>query len=428
MSNVIELTSYQSVGVAALVLLLGRVFTRRFKILHKYCIPAPVVGGFIFAILNLIGYTTGLGSISFDTTFQTFFMTVFYCTVGATASFKQLGKGGRQVLRFLILVIILCTMQNFVGIGFAGLFGMDPRLGLAMGSIPLVGGHGTSGSFGPILENLGITSATTVAIASATFGLVAGSMMGGPLAQLRIKKLGLGMKPETHHDAHMDEVIDVEDIEAFAEDEDNDEISILSYAAALDALEEARRKSINQERFLNAAMFLAIAIGAGTLVYDFFIHVGITFPTYIGAMLLACIMRNIFDKAKLDAPLEEIDAIGHLSLNLYLALALMGLKLWELADLAVPMIVILLAECVALAAFSYFIVFRAMGSDYEGACFVTATCGFGMGATANAMANMGAVNKKYGPSPKALFIVPLVGALFIDFCNSLIITVFLNAM
>ena len=421
MSNVIELTSYQSVGVAALVLLLGRLFTRRFPILHKYCIPAPVVGGFIFAVLNLIAHVSGIGSITFDTTFQTFFMTVFYCTVGTTASFRQLKKGGRQVATFLILVIILCTMQNVVGISLAGVFGMDPRLGLAMGSIPLVGGHGTSGSFGPLLENMGINGATTVAIASATFGLVAGSVMGGPLAGARIRRLGSKTSIFT-------EVAYAEDIESVAEEEDNDEISVLSYAAAVEALEEARRKSINQERFLNAAMFLAVAIGAGTLVYNFFIDHGITFPTYIGAMLLACLMRNISDMKKLEAPLEEIDAIGHLSLNLYLALALMGLRLWELADLAVPMIVILLAECAALAIFAYFIVFNFMGRDYEASCFVTATCGFGMGATANAMANISAVNKKHGPSPKALFIVPLVGALFIDFCNSLIITGFLNGM
>ncbi len=260
MSNVIELTAYQSVGVAALVLLLGRLLTRRFPILHKYCIPAPVVGGFIFAIVNLVCHVSGIGSVTFDTTFQTFFMTVFYCTVGATASFRQLNKGGKQVVIFLALVIGLCTMQNVIGVSMAGLFGMDKRLGLAMGSIPLVGGHGTSGSFGPLLESLGISGATTVAIASATFGLVAGSVMGGPLARKRIKALSL--QAEANH-VPLNEILDTtdtdfEEIERIAEEEDNDEISILSYAAAVEALEEARRKSINQERFLNAAMFLAV--------------------------------------------------------------------------------------------------------------------------------------------------------------------------
>ena len=416
-TSLVHLDPYQAVGVAAVVLVFGRWVTAKFPILHKYCIPAPVVGGFIFAILNLFLYESGIGSISFDTTFQSFFMTIFYCTVGMTASFRQLNKGGKDVAVFLVLVIIICTMQNVIGCILAVVFGLDARLGLAMGSIPLVGGHGTSGSFGPLLESMGVSGGTTVAIASATFGLVAGSIMGGPLANLRIKKLGV------HTLASQNAALCA--IEEDAESNDNDEISTRTYAAAL---EENRRSNINQERFLNAALVIAFAVGAGTLIYDFFIKVGITFPTYIGAMLLACVIRNVTDYKKIDIPLEEIDCIGHLSLNLYLALALMGLKLWELSSLAIAMIVILLAQCIALALFAYFPVFHAMGQNYEASCFVTASCGFGMGATANAMANVAAVNKKYGPSPKALFIVPLVGALFIDFFNSLIITGFLNVL
>lgn len=414
-TSLVYLDPYQAVGLAAVVLVFGRWITVKFPILHKYCIPAPVVGGFIFALLNLVLYSTGLGSIQFDTTFQTFFMTVFYCTVGMTASFGQLNKGGKQVVIFLLLVIFICTMQNVLGCVLAVLFGLDARLGLAMGSIPLVGGHGTSGSFGPLLESMGVSGGTTVAISSATFGLIAGSVMGGPLANLRIRKLGIPTLA-----AQDDSVCP---LEKDAEDNDNDEISTRTYAAAL---EQNRRANINQERFLNATLMIAFAIGAGTLIYDFFMDLGITFPSYIGAMILACVIRNITDIKNIDIPLEEVDCIGHLSLNMYLALALMGLKLWELSSLAIAMIVILLVQCVALALFAYIPVFHAMGKDYEAACFVTASCGFGMGATANAMANVAAVNKKYGPSPKALFIVPLVGALFIDFFNSLIITGFLN--
>ena len=391
----LELTSYQAVAVAAIVLLVGRFLVRRLAFLNKYCIPAPVVGGLVFAILNLIGYTTGIGYVTFDGTFQTFFMTVFFCTVGFTACFRLLKTGGIQVLLFLAVAVALVLSQNVIGSLLAGLFGLDPRLGLCMGSVPLVGGHGTSASFGPLIEGLGVPDANAVALASATFGLVAGSMIGGPVSRLRIEKKHLhstdsGLKRTEG--------------------------------------EEGPAKTINNEQFLNAALYIAVAIGIGTLVYDFFTSIGITFPTYIGAMLLACILRNVTDIRGIEMPLEEIDCLGNLSLSLFLAMALMGLKLWQLADLAIPMIVILLVQTVFMAIFAYFVVFNIMGRDYEAACFSAAFCGFGMGATPNAMANIQAVNRSYGPSPRALFVVPIVGSLFIDFFNTLILTGFLNLL
>ena len=390
----LELTAYQAVAVAALVLLLGRFLCSKISILNTYCIPAPVVGGLVFAIVNLIGYSTGIGYITFDNTFQTFFMTVFFCSVGFTACFRLLKTGGIQVVIFLVVAIVLVVFQDVLGTVLAGVFGLDARLGLCMGSIPLVGGHGTSGSFGPLLESLGVADANAVALASATFGLVAGSVIGGPIARARIKQKGLHSTDS-------------------------------GLGATADNGEEAK-KTIDNTNFLNAALYLAVAIGIGTLVYDFFTSHNITFPTYIGAMLLAAILRNVTDAMHIEMPLEEIDCLGNLSLNLFLALALMSLKLWQLAALALPMIVILLLQTVFMAVFAYFVVFNIMGHDYEAACFSAATCGFGMGATPNAMANIQAVNKSYGPSPRALFVVPLVGSLFIDFFNSLVITTFLN--
>ena len=390
----LELTAYQAVAVAALVLLLGRFLCSKISILNTYCIPAPVVGGLVFAIVNLIGYSTGIGYITFDNTFQTFFMTVFFCSVGFTACFRLLKTGGIQVVIFLVVAIVLVVFQDVLGTVLAGVFGLDARLGLCMGSIPLVGGHGTSGSFGPLLESLGVADANAVALASATFGLVAGSVIGGPIARARIKQKGLHSTDS-------------------------------GLGATADNGEEAK-KTIDNTNFLNAALYLAVAIGIGTLVYDFFTSHNITFPTYIGAMLLAAILRNATDAMHIEMPLEEIDCLGNLSLNLFLALALMSLKLWQLAALALPMIVILLLQTVFMAVFAYFVVFNIMGHDYEAACFSAATCGFGMGATPNAMANIQAVNKSYGPSPRALFVVPLVGSLFIDFFNSLVITTFLN--
>ena len=390
----LELTAYQAVAVAALVLLLGRFLCSKISILNTYCIPAPVVGGLVFAIVNLIGYSTGIGYITFDSTFQTFFMTVFFCSVGFTACFRLLKTGGIQVVIFLVVAIVLVVFQDVLGTALATVFGLDARLGLCMGSIPLVGGHGTSGSFGPLLESLGVADANAVALASATFGLVAGSVIGGPIARTRIKQKGLHSTDS-------------------------------GLGSTADNGEEAK-KTIDNTQFLNAALYLAVAIGIGTLVYDFFTSHNITFPTYIGAMLLAAILRNATDAMHIEMPLEEIDCLGNLSLNLFLALALMSLKLWQLAALALPMIVILLLQTVFMAVFAYFVVFNIMGHDYEAACFSAATCGFGMGATPNAMANIQAVNKSYGPSPRALFVVPLVGSLFIDFFNSLVITTFLN--
>lgn len=390
----LELTAYQAVAVAALVLLLGRFLCSKISILNTYCIPAPVVGGLVFAIVNLIGYSTGIGYITFDSTFQTFFMTVFFCSVGFTACFRLLKTGGIQVIIFLVVAIVLVVFQDVLGTALATVFGLDARLGLCMGSIPLVGGHGTSGSFGPLLEGLGVADANAVALASATFGLVAGSVIGGPIARTRIKQKGLHSTDS-------------------------------GLGATADNGEEAK-KTIDNTNFLNAALYLAVAIGIGTLVYDFFTSHNITFPTYIGAMLLAAILRNATDVMHIEMPLEEIDCLGNLSLNLFLALALMSLKLWQLAALALPMIVILLLQTLFMAAFAYFVVFNIMGHDYEAACFSAATCGFGMGATPNAMANIQAVNKSFGPSPRALFVVPLVGSLFIDFFNSLVITTFLN--
>ena len=393
----LNLNMYHATAIAALVLLLGRWIIKKVPALNNYCIPAPVVGGLVYALVHLALYAAGVLTISFDGTLQTFFMTVFFTSVGFMASFKLLKKGGIQVVIFLVVAIVLVVLQDVLGTGLAAVFGLDPRLGLCMGSIPLVGGDGTSGSVGPLLESLGVADANAVALASATFGLVAGSVIGGPIARARIKQKNLHSTDS-------------------------------GIGATADNGEKVAKKTIDNTSFLNAALYLAVAIGIGTLVYDFFTSIHITFPTYIGAMLLACILRNATDAMHIEMPLEEIDCLGNLSLNLFLALALMSLKLWQLAALALPMIVILLLQTVFMAFFAYFVVFKIMGSDYEASCFAAATCGFGMGATPNAMANIQAVNKSFGPSPRALFVVPLVGSLFIDFFNSIVITTFLNML
>ena len=397
MMYAIQLDMYQAAAVAALVLLLGRFLVRNLDLLRRYCIPEPVAGGVVFALAHLALRQAGILEISFDSTLQTFFMVVFFCSVGFTACFRLLKKGGLQVLLFLGIAVMLCVLQNGLGAFIASAFGLDPRLGLATGSIPMVGGHGTAASFGPLLEKAGVSGASAVAIASATFGLVAGCVIGGPTAVSRIRQKNLHSF-ETATGSN-EVVVDKNEVTG----------------------------AIDSGRFLNAALCLALAIGAGTVVSAWLNKV-FTFPIYIGAMLVAAFIRNTTDMAGKEIPMEEISTIGSFSLSLFLGLAMMGLKLWELADLAVPMVVMLVAQTVLMMVYAYFVVFNLLGKNYDAAVMTSGFCGFGMGSTPNAMANMQAITQKYGPAPTAYFVVPLVGSLFIDFMNTIIITSFLNLL
>lgn len=390
----LQLDMYQSAALATVIFLLGTFLVKKFPVFNKYCIPAPVVGGLVFAIVHLILRVSGVITFTFDTTVQDICMTLFFTSVGFTACFGLLKKGGVQVLLYLLLAIFMCILQDVLGSGLASVFNLDPRLGLCVGSIPMVGGHGTSGSFGRYLEDLGVVGASSVAIAAATYGLVAGSMLGGPIATKKIKKLNLKSSGEAFGEA----------------------------AATTDNTVHG----LDVAKLTSGAVYLLIAIGLGTIVAKVLSKTGLTFPSYIGAMITAAIIRNIMDAGKKDMPGPEIDAIGNVGLTIFLSMALMNLKLWELADLALPMAVILIAQTLLMAIFATFIVFNVMGRDYESACMTTAFCGFGMGATPNAMANMQAVAKEYGPAPRAFFVVPLVGSLFVDFFNSIIITTFIN--
>lgn len=397
MMYAIQLDMYQAAAVAALVLLLGRFLVRNLDLLRRYCIPEPVAGGVVFALAHLALRQAGILEISFDSTLQTFFMVVFFCSVGFTACFRLLKKGGLQVLLFLGIAVMMCVLQNGLGAFIASAFGLDPRLGLATGSIPMVGGHGTAASFGPLLEKAGVSGASAVAITSATFGLVAGCVIGGPTAVSRIRQKKLHSF-ETATGSN-EVVVDKNEVTG----------------------------AIDSGRFLNAALCLALAIGAGTVVSAWLNKV-FTFPIYIGAMLVAAFIRNTTDMAGKEIPMEEISTIGSFSLSLFLGLAMMGLKLWELADLAIPMVVMLVAQTVLMMVYAYFVVFNLLGKNYDAAVMTSGFCGFGMGATPNAMANMQAITQKYGPAPTAYFVVPLVGSLFIDFMNTIIITSFLNLL
>lgn len=385
----------ETLAISILVLLLGREIKKRVNFLERFFIPAPVVGGVIFSILLLIGHNTGAFSFSFDNVLKDFLMTIFFTTIGFTASGKLLKKGGVGVIVFLITATVLVIIQDIVGVSMAKMFGEHPLLGLAVGSVPLTGGHGTSGAFGPVLEEFGVTGGLSVSIAAATYGLIAGCLIGGPVAKRLRDKYNL--KPS------------LEDREGTVE-----------------ALEENDEKPVSEETLFSAVVVIALSMGIGYCIAPFLKKYGIVIPAYIGPMFIAAIIRNIADMQKKNLPMNEIAITGNIALSLFLAMALMTLKLWELADLAIPIISILLVQTAIMALFVYFITFRFNGKDYDAAVMATGHCGFGLGATPNAMANMEVFTKENGPAPRAFFVLPVVGALFIDFTNATVITFFIN--
>ena len=395
---VIELNMYQAAAVAAVMLIIGQFLVDRVEFLRKYCIPAPVVGGLIFALAHCALKGAGVLEFNLDTTLQGICMTIFFCSVGFTAAFSMLKKGGIGVIKFLILAIIVVVIQDAVGSALAGMFGLDARLGLAMGSIPLVGGHGTAGSFGPFLEEMGVANASTVGVAAATYGLISGCMIGGPIAASKIKKYNL----KSHGYANKEDAIDSVEV-----DKDTD------------------TGAIDSNKMLSAAVYLLIAVGIGTVVTQVLSNL-VTLPGYIGAMLVGAVIRNVNDATGKEMPMNEMTTIGNVCLSIFLGLAMINLKLWQLISLAIPMIVILLVQTVIMFFYASYVVFTVMGKDYDAATMASGFCGFGMGATPNAMANMQAVTKEHGPAPVAFMIVPLVGSLFIDFFNASIITAFAN--
>lgn len=393
----IQLDMYQTLAVAVLVLLLGNYLKKKIYFLQKFCIPAPVIGGLIFAIMTCICYVTGIAEFSFDDTLREVCMVFFFTSVGFQANLKVLKSGGKSLIVFLGLVIALIILQNLTAVGLAKLLNLNPLIGMCTGSIPMVGGHGTAGAFGPVLEDLNIKGATTICTAAATFGLIFGSLIGGPLGKRLIEKHSL-----LNTAANEDDSLLVED-------------------------EKKHERHINM--YADAVFQLILAIGVGTIFTMLLTKTGLTFPIYIGAMLAAALMRNICEYTGIATiHMGEINDLGGISLSLFLGMAMITLRLWELASLALPLVILLAAQVLLIIIFTYVIEFNIMGRDYDAAILVSGTCGFGTGATPNAMANMQAVCDQYVPSIKAYLLIPLVGSLFADFLNSLVITFFINLL
>jgi sodium/glutamate symporter len=393
----IQLDMYQTLAAAVLVLLLGNYLKKKIYFLQKFCIPAPVIGGLIFAIMTCICYVTGIAEFSFDDTLREVCMVFFFTSVGFQANLKVLKSGGKSLIVFLGLVIALIILQNLTAVGLAKLLNLNPLIGMCTGSIPMVGGHGTAGAFGPVLEDLNIKGATTICTAAATFGLIFGSLIGGPLGKRLIEKHSL--------------------LNTAANEDD----SLL--------VEDEKKHERHTNMYADAVFQLILAIGVGTIFTMLLTKTGLTFPIYIGAMLAAALMRNICEYTRIATiHMGEINDLGGISLSLFLGMAMITLRLWELASLALPLVILLAAQVLLIIIFTYVIEFNIMGRDYDAAILVSGTCGFGTGATPNAMANMQAVCDQYVPSIKAYLLIPLVGSLFADFLNSLVITFFINLL
>ncbi len=392
----LKLDMIQTLALAAVVLFLGYGVRKRIGVLDRFNIPAPVIGGFLFAALSLILRQAGVLGFEFDTTLQAPLMIAFFTTIGLGASLKLLRVGGPQVVIFWVVASVVAACQNLLGVGLATAMDVHPFLGLISGSIAMTGGHGTGAAFGTLMEDqYGFSGGVAPAMAAATFGLVSGGLLGGPVATLLVRRKGLAPAVPTNA---LDDEIDTE-----PEGEAATGYTLLKTMA-----------------IILVAMALASVLSGWLKQY-------LTLPGYIGAMIVAAVFRNSLDASGVIRLNQRVvDDLGTVALSLFLAMALMSLKLWELLDLALPMWFILTAQVTFLGLFTYWVTFRLMGRDYAAAVMTAGHCGFGLGATPDAVANMRSVVERFGPAPQAFLVVPMAGAFFIDFSNALIITGFIN--
>lgn len=397
-----------TVAFGGLVLFLGHGVRRVFAPLARYNVPAPVIGGLLVALLMLYAQSRGATPVTFDTRLQAPFMIAFFTTIGFGASLSLLKVGGPQVLLFLLLATVLAVLQNVVGAGVAIVMGMPPLFGVLNGSVTLTGGPATGLAFAPAFEAAGVPGAATVAIAAAMVGIVSGGLIGGPVGTILIERhrLRRPARKVRHEPPLATEIVEGQ----------------LGEAPAVTPAGEDKESYA----LLKALVVILAAMWLGSGVSAWFQSLGITLPPYIGAMLVAAIIRNVDDATgAIGLSQRVIDDLGSVALSLFLVLALMTLRLWELSGLALPMVAILVVQVAMIAAVCW-PTYRLMGRDYDAAVMGAGLCGFMLGTTANAMANMEALVDRYGPAPRAFLVVPMVGAFFIDFINAVLITVCLN--
>ncbi|MBF0804182.1 MULTISPECIES: sodium/glutamate symporter [Neisseria] len=408
--------SYYTLIAATVVLLVGRLMVAKIKFLQDFNIPEPVAGGLVAAVLLYALHAAYGVSFKFEKPLQDAFMLIFFTSIGLSADFSRLKAGGLPLVTFTAVVGFFILVQNAVGVGLAGLFGLDPLIGLITGSITLTGGHGTAGAWGPDFEkNFGLTGATALGMASATFGLVAGGLIGGPVARRLINKMG--RKPLD--EAAMKAQAAVYDDDNPAERADN----------VFEHPEQTRLITANSavETLAMFAACLAFAEIMDNIDSVYLKPYFLDLPKFVWALFGGVMLRNILTSVfKFNMFDRAIDVFGNASLSLFLAMALLNLKLWELTGLAGPVTVILLVQTVVMMLYATFVTYVLMGRDYDAAVLAAGHCGFGLGATPTAVANMQSITERFGPSHKAFLIVPMVGAFFVDFINVFILTGFVN--
>lgn len=408
----LELDMLQTAGLGALALVLGMCLTRRVKWLQRFCIPSPVSGGIVFSVVSLMLYKLWNVELVFDGTLKDVFMLVFFTSVGFQSNLKVLRRGGSTLLLMLGVLAFIIVVQNVLPLGIAWIMGVNPLVGMAAGSISMAGGHGTAGGFSAVLEGMRLSGAGTIAMAAATFGLIMGSVTGGPLAErlIRTKLTAEHLEPKDY------------EVDPAMAGLESDEASPAGRAKHISSNEQ------EFQQYAKATYALLIVVAAGSLMSWLLQQTGVTFPTYFGALIVAAIVRNVAEACKLTPKMEldKIVSVGNICLSVFLGMAMVSLKLWELESLALPLVVMLVAQVVAMALIAYFVAFNILGRDYDAAVLVAGICGFGLGATPNAMANMSAVCYKYHYSVKPFLIVPIIGAMFVDLINTGFITMFLN--
>lgn len=378
----IEINQITTVFLAVALFALGSFLINKIGFLKRFCIPAPVVGGLLFAALATILKTTGILEISLDTSLQSLFMITFFTTIGLGASFKLVKLGGKLLIIYWLACGFLALMQNVIGVSLASLMGIHPLIGMMAGAVSMEGGHGAAAAFGQTLEDLGISSAMTIGAAAATCGLVAGGLIGGPIVKYLVGKYNLT-----------------------PDEQKSEEVQY-----------ENKHEQITSDSFFTQVLLITFCMAVGTYVGTLFSEAtGFVLPGYVGAMFVAVLVRNIMDKFKPEAiNMKSISLIGDVTLGVFLSMALMSIKLWEIADLALPLFIIVFAQVFFIVVFSIFVLFKLLGKNYDAAVMVAGFAGHGLGATPNAMANMSAVVQRFGPSKKAFLVVPIVGAFLID--------------
>lgn len=404
-SNMISFDVYATIVIACLTLLLGRIVVAKIPLLDRFTIPSPVAGGLLIAFTILILKTVFDFEIKFDTALQTPLMLMFFATIGLNANFKSLLSGGVSLLIFLVVVIVFLLIQSGVGIGLAKALGIDPLMGLLAGSITLAGGHGTGAAWGEVFsKEYGFTNATEIAMACATFGLVLGGLVGGPVARMLLRKRQMTL-----------------DTTIMGKDQDKEASDNIT------AFEQPRAsRRITSNALLETITMILISITLGTIISDALNGTKFALPTFVCVLFVGVIINNVLSLISDQIIFERsVSIVGNVSLSLFLAMALMSLKLWELKSLAIPMIIILAVQAIIMALYAVFITYNAMGRGLDGAVFAAGHCGFGLGATPTAIANMQAVTERFGPSKKAFLVVPMVGAFFIDIVNAIIIKLYL---